>query len=1021
MKSENTIKNIEQNIPVAIIGMSCLFPKSPGVKEYWRLLFHGMDGISEVPESHWSPDDYFDVDPKSPDHVYCRRGGFLSPVSFDPTEFGIPPSSLEATDTSQLLGLMAAKMALDDSGYGEGRDFEREKTSVILGVTGTQELVIPLGSRLGHPKWRKALEEAGVPDDQIELVVNKISDSYVPWQENSFPGLLGNVVAGRICNRLNLGGTNCVVDAACASSMSAIHLALLELSTGRSEMVITGGVDTINDVFMHMCFSKTQILSPTEDIRPFSKNADGTVLGEGVGILVLKRLVDAEKDGDHIYAVIKSIGSSSDGKSQSIYAPRSEGQASSIRMAHHLGNVESSSIGLIEAHGTGTRVGDMVEVSALKQIFQESERSDFKCALGSVKSMIGHTKAAAGTAGTIKAALSLYHKILPPTLKSDPPDPALDLSSSPFYINTRTKPWLSDTGHPRRAGVSSFGFGGSNFHMVLEEHRTEKNTISWDGSIEIAAMSAPTKKELSVIFNNFKQSAENNASDHKIAALAAKSRETFSSNDSFRLLLILERSTEGFIDLPGLFERTLKSLESASGKVPLNERNIYIDDGENPGKIAFVFPGQGSQYTWMGRDLICFFPKALRMLETANIKFSAHGTLSDYIYPIPSYDPHDQANPEFSLRCTDIAQPALGAVSAAFDGILKDFGINPDVTCGHSYGELTALYSAGWYDLETFFELSISRGQLMSSASGSSGGMLAVRAPLEDLSSLVKDSGQDVVLANRNSPDQGVLSGSIEGINKLKMICESKGYITSTLPVSAAFHSHLVEQAQQPFSNFLKTLHLKPSGVPVFSNTTGKPYPEGPERVKDLLGEQLANPVNFNTQIENIHQSGVRTFVEVGPKSVLSGLVKSILKDKEFSAIPMDPSSGKDFGLMDLACTMCRLASLGHPVELSKWEDPRSKERKQMMNVPLSGANYRNEKSESRPAMKPFTAGDKANSLPGSDVSQMPGAVVNSLNAQSVNKEGKEGTMSRRRKAEDIDQKSDFIPDALQIFQDGLK
>ncbi|GBC60730.1 type I polyketide synthase [Desulfonema ishimotonii] len=319
MKTEHNTTEI--NTPVAIIGMGCFFPKASGIKEYWRLLSRGQDAITEVPETHWSPADYFDKNPKTPDHVYSTRGGFISPVPFDPTEFGIPPSILEATDTSQLLGLVAAKAALEDAGYGEDREFRRDRTSVILGVTGTQELVIPLGGRLGHPIWRRALEESGIPPEKVDEVVERISEGYVPWQENSFPGLLGNVVAGRISNRLNLSGTNCVVDAACASSMSAMHLGLMELKTGRADMVITGGVDTLNDIFMHMCFSKTPILSPTGDVRSFSEDADGSLLGEGIGILTFKRLEDAERDGDRIYAVIKALGSASDGKSNSIYAP----------------------------------------------------------------------------------------------------------------------------------------------------------------------------------------------------------------------------------------------------------------------------------------------------------------------------------------------------------------------------------------------------------------------------------------------------------------------------------------------------------------------------------------------------------------------------------------------------------------------------------------------------------------------------------------------------------------------------
>ncbi|MBW2540338.1 MAG: polyketide-type polyunsaturated fatty acid synthase PfaA, partial [Deltaproteobacteria bacterium] len=444
---------------IAIVGMGCIFPKSSNLQGYWRLLSHGEDAITDVPSSHWSPLDYYNDDPKKPDHVYCKRGGFISPVSFDPTEFGIPPNSLEATDTAQLLGLVAAQKALEDAGYGENEAFDRDRTSVILGVTGTQELVIPLGARLGHPIWRKALESSGIDSEKTEQVINKISDSYVPWQENSFPGLLGNVIAGRICNRLDFGGTNCAVDAACASSLSAVHLAVLELLSGRSDMVITGGVDMLNDIFMHMCFSKTGVLSPTGDIRPFSKDADGTVLGEGVGLFVLKRLEDAQRDGNKIYAVIKGMGSSSDGKSQSIYAPRAAGQLKALQTAYKDAGIDPATVGLFEAHGTGTSVGDAVEFQALNRLLENADRNENRCALGSVKSMIGHTKAAAGAAGLMKIVLALHHKVLPPTLKIDQPDPILNIHESPLYLNTETRPWFSSKDHPRRSGVSAFGFG----------------------------------------------------------------------------------------------------------------------------------------------------------------------------------------------------------------------------------------------------------------------------------------------------------------------------------------------------------------------------------------------------------------------------------------------------------------------------------------------------------------------------------------------------------------------------------
>ncbi len=265
--------------PLAIVGIGCMFPEAENTGKFWTNIKNGTDAISEVPETHWSADDYYNQDPKSPDKVYAKLGGFLSPVEFNPMDYGILPNAIEAIDTSQLLGLLAVEQALKDAGYSGEKNFDREKVSVIVGVTGTLELVIPLGARLGYPRWKEALKDAGIDDRLAEDAMQRISDSYVPWQENSFPGLLGNVVAGRISKHFDLGGTNCAVDAACGSSLSALNLAGLELMSGHSDMVITGGIDTFNDIFMYTCFSKTPALSPSGHARPYDKDSDGTTLG----------------------------------------------------------------------------------------------------------------------------------------------------------------------------------------------------------------------------------------------------------------------------------------------------------------------------------------------------------------------------------------------------------------------------------------------------------------------------------------------------------------------------------------------------------------------------------------------------------------------------------------------------------------------------------------------------------------------------------------------------------------------
>ncbi|MFC1811818.1 type I polyketide synthase, partial [Thermodesulfobacteriota bacterium] len=999
---------MKQNIPIAIIGMGCFFPKSSGLKQYWRLLFHGEDAITDIPDSHWSPEDYYDADPGKPDHVYCKRGGFLSPISFDPTEFAIPPSSLEAIDTAQILGLVAAKKAIEDAGYGEETSFNRDRVSVILGATGTQELVIPLGARLGHPKWLSALKDAGVPADKAAEVIERISDSYVSWQENSFPGLLGNVIAGRICNRLDLGGTNCVVDAACASSMSAIYLAAMELYSNRSDMVVTGGVDALNDIFMHMCFSETQTLSPTGDVRPFSKDADGTVLGEGIGMLVLKRLTDAEKDGNRIYAVLKAIGSSSDGKSQSIYAPRKEGQIKALRTAYEYAGVDPTTVGLIEAHGTGTRVGDIVEFQALTQFFNDRPENADRCALGSVKSMIGHTKAAAGAAGLIKSALALYNKVLPPTLKTDEPSPNMDIDESPFYLSTETRPWFSKNRHPRRSGVSAFGFGGSNFHVVLEEHQRNKQEVSWDGSIEIIALSAPTQNELTERLRSLINVIDKGLSDEEMSFMAAKTRHDFSSSDPHRILFAIEQPLEPPLDSSGspidLFVKALETLESNPGKTAWQTKNIYCGGPEQPGKIAFIFPGQGSQYVGMGRDLVCSFPDAFEILEQANEKLKGPKSLSDFIYPYPARTQKAKKNQEEDLKHTNIAQPALGAVSLSMLKILQGFGIRPDATCGHSFGELTALCAAGWMDTDTLLDLAVSRGSAMASTGRNkqqTGTMLAVKAPLEALDALVKDIGSGIVLANRNAPNQGVLSGSLKAITLAEKRCKENGFRSIRLPVSAAFHSNLVKDAQKPFMKAMGNINIFPSDIPVFSNTTGMPYPADAARSKQLLCDQILRPVNFVGEIENMFDSGIRTFVEIGPKTVLTGLVKSILKDRDVQAVAIDSSSGKDSGMFDLAKTLCHLASRGYPVNLTQWEQPASEPRRQIMSIPIQGANYRNPKPEVR--------GQKTEG-------------IGQRNKETIRtSETKERDFNKKMESKNKPQQSESILNALKTVQEGLK
>ncbi|MBX7103529.1 MAG: acyltransferase domain-containing protein [Gemmataceae bacterium] len=929
-------------MPLAIVGMGCLFPKADSLESYWANIKSLVDGISAVPATHWSPADYFDGDPRKPDFTYAQRGGFLDAYPFRPAEFGIAPRDLEAIDTAQLLGLVVAKMALDDAGLlAPGVD--RKRISTILGVTGTLEMVVPLGARLGHPLWKKSMRAAGIPEAQIDDAMKRIADGYVGWQENSFPGLLGNVVAGRIANRLDLGGTNCVVDAACASSLSALHLAALELQAGRADAVLTGGVDTFNDIFMYMCFSKTPALSPTGDARPLSANSDGTILGEGLGMMVLKRLADAERAGDRIYAVVKGLGTSSDGAGNAVYAPTAPGQKRCLEDAYAQAGITADSIDLIEAHGTGTKVGDATELQALTEVFRAAGTKPGQTIIGAVKSQIGHTKAAAGAAGLIKAATALYRQTLPPTAKVDQPAPVLE--DSPFAVTDLPIPWLPRGRRPRRAGVSSFGFGGSNFHCVLEEYATQR-TPDWDPELAIAAWSAPTRSEITRAMECFP------VSDWKaIRHAATATRSAFRPEASWRLVIVFERK-----DNPAeVVKRALELLAGPESDFAEAE-GVYLGRGR-PGKLAVLFPGQGAQSVGMLRDLACRFPRFRDVLEQANDAFAqeADRRLTDFIYPTRAFTPDAKAAQESALRDTSVAQPALGAVSLGALEVLRSFGLKPDAAAGHSYGELTALCAAGCFEPASLFALSQLRGRLMARGGDQAGTMLAVMAPLAEIESAFAEEKFGLVIANRNSPTQAVLSGSVAEITRAEVSLSRRKLRHVRLPVAGAFHSSLVAEAARPFRAALDPVAFREARLAVYANSTSREYPRDPQAARDLLASQLAQPVDFVAQIRNMAEAGVTTFVEVGPGNTLTRLVGAILEGRPHWAASTETPGGRRSGAADLARLLGRLAAWGYGIDLAAWDPspPAPPAETRGLIVPICGANYRAPRKELLPTPQP--------------------------------------------------------------------
>ncbi|WP_327070547.1 SDR family NAD(P)-dependent oxidoreductase [Kitasatospora sp. NBC_01302] len=896
-------------LDIAVIGMAGMFPQAPDLPAFWANIVAGVDAVTEVPVERWDPALYYSAD-GDVGRTPSKWGGFLPPIPFDPLSYGIPPAALGSIEPVQLLALEAARRALVDAGYdagGErqgssGRSFDRSRTSVVFGAEA--------GSDLSNAGVLGAVLPAYLGE-----VPPAIAEQLPALTEDSFPGMLSNVIAGRIANRLDLGGANFTVDAACASSLAALDVACKELAAGAADLALCGGADLHNGINDFLLFASVHALSPTGRSRPFDASADGIALGEGVGCLVLKRLADAERDGDRVYAVVQGIGSASDGRSLGLTAPRPEGQRLALERAYRGAGVAPAQVGLLEAHGTGTVVGDRTELAVLGAVFAQDGAAPGSCALGSVKSQIGHTKCAAGLAGLIKVSLALHTGIKPPTLHLEKPNPAWQKDSSPFAFHAEARPWAAAPAE-RVAGVSAFGFGGTNFHAVLRGYdgpTPVHGLQEWPA--ELFTFRGTDRERALRGAAELLRLAEADGAPWRLRDLAlAASRRAEAGHGPVQVAVVASDLAE----LTALLRRAANGEHSPDHGLYMAQRSQAPQDSGTPegsgtGAVAFLFPGQGSQRPGMFAELFAAFPGVQRHLRLG-------GACAEALYPPLAFTPEARAAQRDAVTDTRVAQPALGMAGLVAYELLALAGVRPQLAGGHSYGELVALCAAGALSAEELPGLGTERARAMLEAVGEGadpGSMAAVTAGVAAVDEVLTAAGLagKVVAANHNGPKQTVISGPTPEVATAGRLLREAGHGVTRLRVACAFHSPLLAGAGERFARALAERTVRAPEFPVFANRTAAGYPADPAGVRAELAAQIGAPVRFAEQIEAMYAAGARVFVEAGPGSVLCRLVSSVLGERPHRVVPVE---GRRRGLPGFLDALAELAVAGVPVRTDR-------------------------------------------------------------------------------------------------------
>ena len=830
-----------QQEPIAIIGIGCRFPGADNPQQFWEMMRNGVDAITEVPPSRWDLNQYYDADSSKPGKANTRWGGFLKDVqSFDPQFFGIAPKEAVTMDPQQRLLLEVAWETLEDAGQIP-EELKGSKTGVFIGI--------------------------GTHDYSIMMWQQPVSEPYATT------GTGNCIAANRLSYAFDFKAPSLAVDTACSSSLVAVHLACQSIWTGESDSAIAGGVNVLLLPTVMVGFCKGGFISPDGRCKSFDDSANGYTRGEGAGLIFLKPLSQAQADGDEIYGVIHSSAVNQDGFSSGIAAPNPKAQETVLREAYAKAGIDPKQVDYIEAHGTGTKVGDPIEANALGKIIGANRENN--CLMGSVKTNIGHTETAAGIAGIIKVALALKHQQIPPSLHFQKPNSAIAFDQLQLQVVTATTPWLADK--PRLAGVNSFGFGGTNAHVVMGDWEREKRKIGETRktkeigeigeSFSLLTLSAKNKFALQDLAEKYLELLQQQDFDLADICFTANTKRTHFNTR----LSCVAKSTE---DLG----KQLNAYINAQDIAGLHAKGNSLENQ----KIAFMFTGQGSQYVGMGEELYKNQPVFGDALDRcANILQSyLDKPLQEILFPpcpsVPSI-----------IDSTQYTQPVIFAVEYALAQLWISWGIKPDYVIGHSIGEYVAATISGVLSLEDALKLVTARGKLMQ-ALPANGGMLAVFSDLETVKKVIANY-DDVAIAAINSQQNIVISGSKVALDAIAQELTNADINSTELAVSHAFHSPLMQPMLEEFKAVAESVNYNAPQLGFISTVTG-----------DVISTELANPnywlehiikpVDFVEGFKSLIEQKIGIVIEIGAKPILASLGKSILNYLDIRELLLLPS-----------------------------------------------------------------------------------------------------------------------------------